>query len=836
VKSDRASLSSLPLSLRYIIALVFLAVLVVVAYFAQKNISADTARTPKIGAKISVTNWDGDDKTAGTNGNNQASYFKYVDDQEYRCDTVSIYFDKLNNVSASSSDADKIKNNRDSISNAVREIASLNGLTAFDSITTAINYYNGLKDGATDQEIGEGLKKTIVYPSTGTECTGSGSVSYAVTLKIPDKYLQGFVTGSTSTSTPAPSLASSAGTATKKCFSNQDASGKTIYYLFEKNGTVWSSKTTADTLNDAKITSGETSPYISQSDLSLCNNSATSSPSPSPTSSAGTTSSNQKINIKKISVYKRTADNNGETPVKYATVIGTYKNKDGKELTISGLNSQGTGDKNYAENIIFDKPSDSVDTNGLTIVAKKRQSSGGKITNDTLVSSAIEILPFRNADEIKLYFASDAKIDPDVIDTSTAQPPSGTNVPATSSDFPAGNNTIIFTAVRASMAAGNGWTPVGGTAYKLEVQVSGSSSTSPATAIAPTAKNGSLPYSNIVKNDSNNGFIQRVTSWAKGVVGATSMHSASGLLADNGTSTKLTLQSMPAGIYTVELSKNNFSNAKFTFEIPASSNGSTYDLGGLPITPQTGAEPPSIESIAIVGAGNSDFYKAANVNGTDYLYSPRGPWKGWQKMIAGANNYGYDFTKPTIDGNGLPSFNGNGSSSNSPSWMGGTANEQSMANQFQRCVSSQSQTQLGVSGKLGDILAGLGIASFLDTSTGPRTLEKAVKQVALTVGIPYLIDSIAGTDIKGAQSSFSLSLDPIFQKCMYIIYGTNLSTTPWSIPSECSICYNTGSAWLTRSTNLVGSTVSSSLYNTCTQCEQNNPQLKYLRSFISGGT
>lgn len=740
----------MPIFLKYIIAAVFLVGLIAVAYFVQKEISADT-QTSKVKKTIAINNWD----SAGQ------PYFhqKFGDKTTFRCTTVDVYL-------SSDTKAEQEK--------AVQAVIQESGLTLGgtdlkSTVDSLISANNNLKTDADKTKALEALNKTAIVSSSfpngtlksvcdrGGSASPGASVDYAVSLKVPAAYAQ-------------PAASSS------------------------------SVPTASSSVKPTVVPSKEASP------------SATSS---------NTSNNTDEFTIKKISIYKKGSDGS-KIPVKYATIKGWYKGKSDGAITdkvLPKINSLNTGKYNYIEGVSFNKPSDA-NQDTINLMAYKRITRNGQMI-DTQATSQVTQIKFANQDAIEITFAATAEIEADAEDVSVAQPATGqVTLPVSDSDFPSGNNTVIFTTVRRSKASSTGWTPVGGVSFEITMVTEKNSKQSQANqnniafAAEETIDGISVPYDKDLVKVYSSSWWQNIINNLKNRFGSYRNYSMSGYIADNGTASKLTLANMPYGIYTITLSKDHFKSVKYNFSVN-SGESKTYDLGGLVIRAQKGTEPPSISNATVQKPKpGEDLYKAF-VGEKAYLYTARAPWYGWQPYIAGAENSGYDMTEPTYDTDGIPEET---EESGSTSWMS-TANSQKMAEQFRRCVNTQSQSQLGVSGELGDVLAGLGIARFMDTSTGARTLEKGLKEAALTIGVPYLIDKVFGTDITDTEIGFSLDTDSVYSKCMYIIYGQSLSSTSWNMPSKCKSCF-TGTSLITDS-------------SLCQQCIKDYPAYDMFRQILS---
>lgn len=851
LKPERASLHSLPLIVKYLISAVFLCALIAIAYFAQNKISADTTNSTKKKVTIAVNNWD----KAG-----QALFRStFGDTKKFRCSTVDVYLN-------SDTDAERKK--------AAQAVAQASGLSVGGSdLTATINglsaKYNNFKTDQNKSEALSVLNKTAIVNSTKTGCDRGGeskaaSEDYTTNLTVPAAYQQ--PASNTSVSPSSSSTANSIDalankdvvfTVTVKNKSGEVVPSVSVHLRAVGNsqGTVEFSKQTTDSKGQAKITQkigsdggksnvevvaystdGKTklsdlNTYIlsklEQEDFAISLTTSDQTPTTQNTSDAAA----EKLTIKRISVYLKDGDK--ETQVKSATIIGTYTNDDEKKTTLAALNSKNTGDKNYLENIEFSKPSDSTKHNLLSIVAKKRNKS-----SDDWVMSDTRNVRFSNNDEIKLVFPAGSQIDADAVDTSTAQPAAGQVLPTTSNNFPWGKNTAQFTVVRATESMENGWAPVGGVEFELsvltkekpqktsfvgKVLAAETSTQKIATSTSPYNSEIVIPYT-------QNKFDQLKTtlsSLVKDAFQGYNNYSFTGSLPDNGTQTVINLQNLPSGLYTLWLSKSNFKTIKYLFTVTDSNETKIYTLGRLPIVPQRGAEPPSIGTTDIIKTGNSDYYKAI-LSGQGYLYNAKFPWKGWQKMSNdSADNYGFDTSVPSgTDETGMPEFNGTGAGLGSGSgnivWVENASEAQATTNQFIQCVNSQAQSQLGFTGKLGDILAGIGIYRIFDRSTGAVTFEKIAKEAIYTIGVPMLVDALFGTNIRDTE--ITVNLGSIYNNCM-----NNVNATGISVPISCKSCVENNEC----RTGLLSGNLPTSC-SQCRKCLQNYPILKNMLGTVSG--
>ncbi len=851
MKPERASLHSLPLIVKYLISAVFLCALIAIAYFAQNEISADTASSTKKKVIIAVNNWDKAGQTLFHN--------TFGDTKKFRCSTVDVYL---------TSDTDTEKKS------AAKAVAEASGLTVGGSdLTATINglsaKYNKFKTDQNKSEALSELDKTAIVNSTKIGCDRGGegktaSEDYTSKLIVPASYQQSTSNAPTSSSgsgttnsTDALANKNVVFTVTVKNKSDEVVPSVSVHLraVGDSQSTVEFSKQTTDNKGQAKITQKigpdggksnvEVVAYSTDGKTKLSDlNTYTLSKLEQQEFTISLTTSDQtsttqntsdatveKLTIKKISVYLKDGDK--ETQVKSATIIGTYTNDDGKTTTLAALNSKNTGDKNYLENIEFSRPSDSKKHNLLTIVAKKRNKS-----KDEWVTSDSRNVRFSNNDEVKLVFPAGSQVDADAIDTSTAQPAAGQALPTTSNDFPWGKNTAQFAVVRATESMDNGWAPVGGVDFELSVLTKEkpqktsfvgralAAETAAQKADANTTSvgaNSTTPYdTDIVSPYTQNRFEQLKSTFnniVKDVAQGYNNYSFTGSLPDNGTQTMINLQNLPAGLYTLQLSKSNFKTIKYLFTIADSTETKTYTLGRLPITPQRGAEPPSIGTTQIIKTGNSEYYKAI-LSDQGYLYNAKFPWKGWQKMSSdSANNYGFDTSVPSgTDETGMPEFNGSGKTG--AVWGGDISATQAATNQFVQCVNSQVQSQYGFTTKLGNILAGAGIMRILNPDTGAVTLNKIVKEAFRTVGVSLLSDALFGTNTW--NEDVTINLGPIYDNC-----ARNLNTATVYIPDICKPCVQSPC----KEGLLTGSLPTEC--SQCTQCLQSYPILKNMMGTIS---
>lgn len=193
----------------FALAILVLGLLVVLGYRFLGNIFAsDQGTTQKIPIKIGLSNWDGDPTTKNSYGeDNQALYFKYVDDKKYRCDVITIY---LANAENGTTDQEKIQKNRDAVKLAAQTIVENSGLVVYGGLKYEEGVLKG--QGKTNAQIGAEFKKSVIIPGSGFRCQGTGtdSVSYGVKFNIPAEYQN----STAATATPASTRTTAASTAT----------------------------------------------------------------------------------------------------------------------------------------------------------------------------------------------------------------------------------------------------------------------------------------------------------------------------------------------------------------------------------------------------------------------------------------------------------------------------------------------------------------------------------------------------------------------------------------------------------------------------------------------
>ena len=148
------------------LAVLVLGVLSILAFRYYGNIFADTA-TAKTKVTISLTNWGEGE---------QSTYFKYVNDKQYRCSTIDIYLkDAIKD--ANFTPQQLVANNKQAIMLAVPKILkatnekykltdSNNKFIVANSITDAVKNAEGWQN-ISDQEVGEKIKRLVVLDSTG---------------------------------------------------------------------------------------------------------------------------------------------------------------------------------------------------------------------------------------------------------------------------------------------------------------------------------------------------------------------------------------------------------------------------------------------------------------------------------------------------------------------------------------------------------------------------------------------------------------------------------------------------------------------------------------------
>ena len=117
--------------------------------------------------------------------------------------------------------------------------------------------------------------------------------------------------------------------------------------------------------------------------------------------------------------------------------------------------------------------------------------------------------------------------------------------------------------------------------------------------------------------------------------------SISGVIPDNGLSSKVRIANLPNGYYRITVSKSNFKTTKW--DIALTSN----EAADLPIAPSPGAEAPANGFAGVPtqypGVSNKSILYVGGLEPEALVYDTQIPWYGWQRASS------YITTRPTYD-------------------------------------------------------------------------------------------------------------------------------------------------------------------------------------------
>lgn len=770
------------------LAVLALGVLAILAFRYYGNIFADTA-TAKTKVTISLTNWSEGE---------QATYFKYVDDKQYRCSTIDIY---LQNAQKGYTPQELVANNKQAIIVAIPEILnatnekyklikdSENKFIQASSVIDAVKTTEGWQ-GIPDREVGEKIKRLVVQNSTGYQCQGIGSVAYDKTFIIPAKYQDGDMTATTKklldSSSDIDDTASDESSATDKkvCLvGTGSAMGKTGLYTGSDGKNFYLSEHNGRELPGSVIKSGNN--YTGNLDSNGaeetynatknedCNN--LTQTSTQPTTSTGDT---QTQNLLKVGV---TVENANGTPVKDA-LVSFYSFKTSSSEDVSSDQDKTTDENGYVQ-VEVDKKTDPY----LEITAEKK----GEVAKIERFKISSYPLPGLSSHETAITIDitdEQAQTSEDHANTAATagNPQQELVAPVTGvsydANWPGGDNTLILSAQRRSLHLTKGYTPVGGVSFDITVYALATQKTSlniPYFAEIANAQTGGIrgsaaddlrksfassttpqlnvtnpPYDTeqILPYQSN--MSSEISSWSRN--NRLSKYTVSGTIPDNGANSRIILKNMPDGLYDVRLSKTGFKNSRFIINQDEAQDA-TCDAP-LTIGASRGAEPPSISTALIYKTPNANLYTAG-----DYVYYPQYPWYGWQKKD------GYITDEPQMV-QGVPGvFNTSGG------LIGGTATSPEM----QQCIKDKLKS-VSVSAKnlsFKDILLGAGGAYLLKQSE--KQNQDWANGAMKAVGIASLVKLAKESDAR-----FNINYDEI--NCAEQIYGTN-----GGIATGCEGCLKT---------------------------------------------
>ncbi|OQA53280.1 MAG: hypothetical protein BWY43_00051 [candidate division WS2 bacterium ADurb.Bin280] len=597
-----------------------LGILAILAFRYYGNIFADTATAKKTKVTISLTNWSEKE---------QSTYFKYVDDKQYRCSTIDIY---LENAREGKGPQELVANNKAAIIIAIPKILQAtnekyglgDGEDRFlvaQSLTDIIKNSEGWQD-IPDQKVGEKLKRVVVQSSTGYQCQGVGSISYDKEFVIPPEYLEGTATAQGTQQSASEIIESS----------NQQgvdiglAGEKVCAYELDK-------KTNTRTYQwiEKSLLVGASGQYTQESDESKCGN--------KPTTEAPTTGQTQ--NALKVAVTVKNANN---TPINDALLLfHSFNSSDSKEIVSK---EQRTTDEDGYEQIEIDKKTYPY----LEIIAEKK----GKVEKiERFQISDLPLPGLSSYDTVITLNITDEDASASEMHANTAATADGTNPELVApvginfdNNWPGGNNTLKLSANRRSMQASGGFTPVGGVTFDITVYTP-SKKTSRSnllfTDIAKAQIRDSRPEKTTkptlspsqqvgVSFPFDTEIIIPYTSDSSNIISAfrgnLNQYKVSGTIPDNGINSLIIIQNMPDGYYDVKLSKDGFKNSRFIINQGANKNNPLQ--ANLTIGASAGSEPPSINNATVNKIANIDKYVAG-----EYVYYPRYPWFGWQKSSGG---------------------------------------------------------------------------------------------------------------------------------------------------------------------------------------------------------
>lgn len=779
------------------LALAILAVgaVVTLGYRSIGNIFASTTTTQKQEVTIALNNWDSSGQSL--------FHSTFGSTAKFRCTAITFYVDL----------------NQTSIKQAVKDIVGANSsLTLSETdLTSTINKLvstNGEKTGTGSAPKSKAaIDKTVILDSiynannqlkTGCDrgTTGAESEDYAQSITIPASYTKSSavpIAAESKTATPASTASkSSTTTGTQSTTTNTlteetfgqisygakvcitSSSWKATYTKIQGTDTTGnnSSEYGYKAFQKTKDYSGSGAPDIIYQDdnstynrtgyvgknwtygLGECSASATAST----TSTSGIAltvnvknSAGSAVNDSRITVMRLDSDGNAisgvSTAYLYTDATGSAKGN----IPTDGL---------YTENI-----------KKMRVVAEK---SGQYVSYDYDWARLNSIVTLTytldiSDDDAKTEQTWTAAQDPSngtASDDSFVIPVTGDN------NWPGGKNSLELIAGRRSMNSSNfnGYTPVGSVVYEIEIyskdaanQTSGTTSLNSlavekakaaleGNTVAsydygdnkPTAVvSGSIPYdqSKVVP------YTLSQLQTLKSSNSAKYTYTTKGRIADNGINSEVKISNLPAGIYHIKLTKYNYATSEFIYIM----NDTTNEKLVLPISPNTWAEPPSIDSGTIEKTANKDIYKANN-----YVYISQYPWFGWQKETD------YIYTEPKVV-SGVPT-----SVSTDGKVISGAGGNSSL----QKCIENKLKS-LGVGASnlsTKDVLLGTAGAWLLKQSS--KQNNEIAQGAMIAGGIASLIEMA-----KSSNATFSVNYD---------VYDCVESAYNIQVPSSCRGCFNLG--------------------------------------------
>jgi hypothetical protein len=233
--------------------------------------------------------------------------------------------------------------------------------------------------------------------------------------------------------------------------------------------------------------------------------------------------------------------------------------------------------------------------------------------------------------------------------------------------------------------------------------------------------------------------------------------STSGTIPDNGINSQIVITNLPPGDYSITLSKNGYKNTTIQFQLQDGEQKTVLVM----MAPNAGAEPPSINSNAIMMEANKGGVFWANTTSGKYLYNAQSPWWGWQLPES------YNTQQPYYDANGMPH------STNpyySPVW----------GQNYQTYMNSCQNTSLAVGPGIDPTKAGLAATVFglLQPHTGKTFLEDSL--------LPGLGTYFAAGAIQNSGASISVS--QINQNC-FSPQQTQYASSQGILPSVMSLLH-----------------------------------------------
>jgi hypothetical protein len=368
------------------------------------------------------------------------------------------------------------------------------------------------------------------------------------------------------------------------------------------------------------------------------------------------------------------------------------------------------------------------------------------------------------------------------------------------SGFPVGRSSITLRAARYSYAGspqyqGQNIAPVGGVSFTINItttytpqiqtgkssfpnnipiayaQTNSTSSTSgnsnPTSSTAGNSNSTSNTSGGVNPNTSGGGFTYK-SGWAQTAIdeakdaikrfGRAYGVSTSGTIPDNGINSQIVVTNLPPGDYSITLSKNGYKNTTIQFQVQ---DGEQKTVSPVMMAPNAGAEPPSINSNAIMMEANKEGVFWANTTSGKYLYNAQSPWWGWQFPES------YNTQQPYYDANGMPH------STNpyySPVW----------GQNYQAYMNSCQNISLAVGPGIDPTKAGLAATVFglLKPHTGKTFLEDSL--------LPGLGTYFAAGAIQNSGASISVS--KINQNC-FSPQQTQYTNSQGILPSVMSLLH-----------------------------------------------